>query len=97
MKKKKRTVIKNKKRFTMFVLTLVMLITCGFSSVRNHNETKEVKTISVFVDYGDTLWDIAKNNNPNNEDVRTLVYEIKKCNNLNSNTIKAGDEILIPV
>lgn len=97
-KMKKKTVIKNKKRFTAFLVTVLVLFSCGFSSVRNHAfADNEPKTVSVIVSAGDTLWDIAKKNNPNKKDVRHLVHEIIEYNHLTSGTIYAGNELLIPV
>lgn len=96
--KKKRTVITNKRRFTAFLTAVLILTCCGFSSVKNHvSGSSAAELISVFVTPGDTLWNIAAQNNPGNKDIRTLVHEIKKYNNLNSNTIHAGDELIIPV
>ncbi len=97
MKKKKRTVIKNKRRFTAFVMFVIILTCCGFSSVKNHVKGEDVATVSVYVTPGDTLWQIAKENNPENKDIRRLVYEIKELNNLKTSNIIVGEEILIPV
>ena len=53
--------------------------------------------ISVSVSSGDTLWKLAASHNPTNKDIRSLVYKIKKLNNLSSDTIHSGDKILIPI
>lgn len=97
-KHNKKTVLKNKKRFILFLLTLLILVCCGFSSIRYHvAKANTCDFISVHVFSGDTLWDIASENNPDNQDLRKLVYEIKKFNNLTSYTIHAGDTLLIPI
>ena len=50
---------------------------------------------------GDTLWSIAeyeiKNNDYyKNQDIRKVIYEIKKINNLEGNELKEGIELKIP-
>ena len=95
---KKRIGITNKKRFTAFLAIVLILTCCGFSSVKSYvSGGSQVEWISVFVAPGDTLWNIAAANNPGNRDLRTLVHEIKKYNGLSSNTIHAGDKLVIPV
>ena len=58
---------------------------------------KEVEVIS-----GDTLWSIAKEENRNNayyegKDIRYVVYEIDKLNNIGNNILREGDKIKVPV
>lgn len=55
-----------------------------------------------YVVAGDTLWSIAEqevNNNEyyKNDDIRTVVYDIKYINNLKSSELKQGMELKIPV
>nr|WP_252187879.1 LysM peptidoglycan-binding domain-containing protein [Anaeromonas frigoriresistens] len=50
----------------------------------------------VFVREGDTIWEIAHDHNPYGEDVRKIVYEIEKMNNLESQYIRPGDIIKVP-
>ena len=96
-KTKKRTVIKNKRRFTAFLVVVIALCCCGFTSVKNYVfAERQTSAISVFVSEGDTLWTIAAENNPENEDIRTVVHRIKKYNKITSNTIYCGEEIFIP-
>lgn len=98
MKKRKKTVIVNKRRFTAFLTMLLILTCCGFSSVRNHAASAEdMQYILVHVKPGDTLWSIAKSNNSGKKNTRSLVYDIQKCNKLNGSTIHVGDELVIPL
>ncbi len=97
MKTKKRKMkITNKRRFTMFVLTMLILTCCGFTSIKNNVKANEKEYIYVVVSSGDTLWDIASQNNPENKDVRKIVQNIKKHNDLKSNVIYSGDTLKIP-
>lgn len=98
IRRKKRLVITNKKRFTLFLITLLILSCCGFSSIKSRTpENTYTDMISVSVNSGDTLWKLAASHNPTNKDIRSLVYKIKKLNNLSSDTIHSGDKILIPI
>lgn len=98
MRKTKKTVIVNKRRFAAFVAIMLILTCCGFSSIRSRcASANEFQYILVHVKPGDTLWSIAKDNNYGSKNTRSLVYDIKKYNKLKSSTIHAGDELVIPI
>lgn len=98
MKKRKKTVIVNKRRFVTFLTLTLILTCCGFSSVKNHVSCAEdTQYILVRVKPGDTLWSIAQSNNSGKKNTRSLVYDIQKCNKLKNSTIHAGDELVIPL
>ena len=83
-----------KRRRTVTVLVLVIMsFMVSFAFANQEHE----ETIKVIVNSGETLWEIAGANNPNKEDLRKLVYEIMEINDLESGTIYAGQELLIPV
>ncbi|QAY66050.1 LysM peptidoglycan-binding domain-containing protein [Paenibacillus protaetiae] len=63
-------------------------------------ETPEQATAGetvVLVSSGDTLWDIANEYVNGQEDVRRLIFDIEKRNNLDSALIHPGQTIIIPV
>lgn len=98
MKKRKKTVIVNKRRFAAFLATMLILTCCGFSSVKNHvTSAEDAQYILVHVKPGDTLWSIALDNNSGNKSIRSFVHDIQKYNKLNGSTIYAGDELVIPL
>ncbi len=92
---KKKYVLKNKKRFSIFLVVVALLVNAllitntvyGYKNI-NH------KTITVR--YGDTLWEIAGRYN-NRGDIRNFIYDIKELNKLDSSDIIEGMELKIPV
>lgn len=50
----------------------------------------------VVVQPGDTLWAIAKQYGPPNEDTRSVIYRIKQANRLDGSLIRPGEVLLVP-
>ena len=99
--------IVSKTRFAMsMTLLLVFLFSTSmiaFAALEN-NETPATmteETITYTVQYGDTLWSIASTINKSHydqeEDVRKIIYDIRKHNALSGNTIYSGQELELPV
>ena len=92
---KRKFVLKNKRRFTAFIVVVVALVfVSAFASTAYGY--KETKNKTILVKTGDTLWDIAKNN-CNNGDIRAYIYEIKLLNNLDTSNIYQGSTLILPV
>lgn len=97
--RKRKLRIANKRRFTIFLSIMFVITAMIFSGISklnlayssNDDDYAEMAIIS-----GDTLWEIAKNNNPYNDDIRKIVYEIMKINNMKSAELKVGSVIKIP-
>ena len=52
---------------------------------------------SYYVETGDSLWSIAKANmNPGFDDIYDYIHEVKRCNQLGSDKITAGNYLLVP-
>ena len=71
-----------------------MLFRSAYSNV-------ETKYKEEYIYAGDTLWSIAKEELENNKyfegkDIRYVVDELKKVNNLSSSNLSEGDKIKIP-
>jgi len=83
----------------IIVLGIIFIITLCFSNVTFSNT--EVGTKTVYVSKGETLWTIARYEKENNfyyenKDIRDIVSEIKKLNNIENNTsLKIGQELLV--
>ena len=55
-----------------------------------------------YVISGDTLWSISKEESKNNKyfenkDIREIVNEIKRINNLKNSDLKIGQKLIIPI
>ena len=91
--------VKDVKKFKRFMFLTVLLISMfTFTSILTLNAYS--KDISYFdyisVQQGDTLWSIAKDY-ASNKDIREVIYEISKLNNIHNTTIYPGDIIKIPL
>ncbi|RKD34508.1 LysM peptidoglycan-binding domain-containing protein [Thermohalobacter berrensis] len=92
--------IKNNFRFACFItiLTLIIISILGvMSSLEKVYSSGYTEFIEVKVKRGDTLWNIAKKNNPNNDDVRKIVHKIMKLNDMESAEIFPGDVLKVPL
>jgi len=95
--------IKNVKKFVRSILIILGIILCFTLFISratlSHGET-EYKAI--YVSEGDTLWNIAKLNQKNNgyykeKDVRYIINDLMRINNLNNSNINANQKLLVPV
>lgn len=82
----------------IFVLILVFLI--GFflgrsQMVSKADTKKQSKYISIRINSGDTLEDIAKKYNNTSYSDKDYIKNLKTTNNLNSDTIYAGNYLIV--
>lgn len=97
--RKRRIRVANRKRFTIFLTTMIIISTMIFTGLCKLNlaySTSDSNYTEMTILSGDTLWEIAKRNNPYNKDIRIIVHEIMEINNMKSASIKAGSVIKIP-
>ena len=94
--------IVNKKKFAkmvMIILGIIFFICFYFSNISFSKEKVKKKTIHVC--NGDTLWSIAmqekeSNQYYENKDVREIIYEIRKVNELdNTSYLKVGQKLIV--
>lgn len=93
--------IKNAKKFIKgilivisFTILLIILLT------NNSFSHKEINYKAIYVSSGDTLWNIAKEQQKNNiyyegKDLRQIISDIKSINNLSSSNLKVGQKLLV--
>lgn len=94
--------IVNMKKFIRMVILIIGIIVFTSICFCNISFSKgEIKTKSIYVSSGDTLWTIASEEKENNlyyenKDIRDIVYQIKKLNSIdnNSNLIE-GQKLII--
>ncbi len=88
--------LKNKRRFAAFLFCILLLPLLILSSMNVRAETiNEPNLQTIKVDAGDTLWEIASELS-GKRDVRQVVYEIKKLNQLNNDVIYGGQWLKLP-
>lgn len=97
----KKFVIKDRKKFNRFIIILMIVSFLSISVISAALFPKEVRglseTKSIKVSTGDTLWDIAYHLKQD-KDIREIVYDIYKLNNLNpSSPIYPGQILQLPV
>ncbi len=91
--------IVNRFRFITFVTLMMLVVGFGLTSLIGFPESyasEPKKYVSVDVVSGDTLWDLAKNYGDASKDVREVVYEICRVNQMKAQDLHAGQTILIP-
>lgn len=93
--------IVNKKKFIRSIMIIVGVIILAFLGISNTYSKTEVAYKEDYIIKGDTLWSIAENEVDTNEyyknkDIREVMYEIQKLNNLQSGNLEIGQKILIP-
>lgn len=92
--------------FTIFVTAMFFFIGTGLLSgifysdasvVEANQQIGEIQYKVIEIQKGDSLWSIAKENmNPGFEDIFAYIHEVKRCNQLDSDTITAGHYLMIP-
>lgn len=94
--------IVNKKKFFRMVIFIIGIILLISLILTNKSYSKgEIKQKTIYISKGDTLWEIAsieqeKNIYYQNRDIRDIILDIKKTNNLKSNTnLLVGQKLII--
>jgi len=92
---RKKYKLKNKKRFVLFISSMILVhLTVVFSVKAYGYKEEEYKEITVH--QGDSLWCIAEKYYSSG-DIREYIYRIMKINHLSNSNIYAGSKLYIPV
>lgn len=94
---KKRSRIANKGRFTLFCVFCMLCTYTIFCTVNSATASKHSDIFIMTISPGDTLWEIATENNPRNMDVRKIVDDIIRLNRMSETNLCAGEKIIVPV
>lgn len=95
-------IIKSWKKFLRAILIIMGIVICINMFISNRTLShQEVEYKTVSVTSGDTLWTIAKEEQEENsyyegKDIRDIVYDIKKTNNLKTANLKINQVLEIP-
>ena len=86
---------------SILVIVLAIIAINLITSVNKSYSKVEIEYKTEYASNGDTLWSIAKRENKNNKyyqdkDVREIIYDLKKINNLSNSNLSEGQEIKIP-
>lgn len=94
-------IVDKKKFLRMIIIVLGIIIVLSFYFTTFSYSKGEIKTKTIYISSGETLWAIAKEEQSTNtyyedKDVRDIISEIKKINNLESNSnIQVGQKLLV--
>jgi len=94
--------IKNMKKFKRAIFIVVFFTILGIILLSNQTLSHgEIKTKTISISRGDTLWTIAqKEINDNNffedKSISEIIYNIKTINNLENSYIYEGQKLIIP-
>ena len=93
--------ITNKKRFIISNLILLSIIFMLIYMSKGTLSTSIVSYTETYVEEGDTLWQNEKRQQNNNEyykdkEIREIVSNLKKVNNLKTSNLSVGQKIIIP-
>ena len=92
----------NVKRIIKLIAVMVVLVITILLFIHSTSLSfRDTQYREIYVCSGDTLWDIAKNEQQNNDyykgkDIREVIFHIKKINNLPSSDLNINQKILIP-
>ena len=94
--------IVNKKKFirsVIIILSILILFLFGMNSITYSK--RQVLYKEDYIIQGDTLWSIAEKQLNTNEyykgqDIRKVIYDIEKVNNISNEKLTIGQKIIIP-
>ena len=92
----------NKKRFIISNLILFSIVFMLIYISKSTLSTSIVNYTETYVEEGETLWQIAGSQQKNNEyyknkEIREIVDNLKKVNNLKNSNLSVGQKIIIPI
>lgn len=95
----------NPKKFNRFILLslciisfiLLIILSLYYVLLNVNTQPKTTVLIEYTIEQGDTYWSIAKEYCSDNEDIRVLIYDMQKLNNIPAGDLRPGDVLEIPV
>lgn len=94
--------IKNTRKFIKNISLLIILISLFIIFTETSSFSKEnVEYKEIYISQGDTLWKIAKREKEDNlyyknKDIRDIIEDLKKINDLENCNLKVNQKLQIP-
>lgn len=94
--------IKNTRKFIKDISLLIILISLFIIFTETSSFSKEnVEYKEIYISQGDTLWKIAKREKEDNlyyknKDIRDIIEDLKKINDLENCNLKVNQKLQIP-
>ncbi len=93
-------IVNGKKFLRSIILIFIFIMIGSFIIVNKTLSHAEVKFKTICISNGDTLWDIAKeeqisNDYYKNKDIRNIIYDIKLTNHMSNSNLKTNQELKI--
>lgn len=85
---------KRQRRY-LFMLLLVGIL--GFSLGMFALADDGIRSVTVTVSSGDTLWDLCEPYQPEKMDIRDFIAKVKYVNHLKTSELQIGQELVIPL
>lgn len=82
--------------FFLLLLTTALVLITDFSKLHATSHDTWATPCTVTVEPGDTLWRIAARYTTDQQDIREVIWAIKKHNHLNSTVLYPGQTLVIP-
>lgn len=80
--------------FVLFIISISLILVINTSEAKGSVSKQSYKT--VVVQKGDTLWNIVEQNCSGYKDIRKVIYDLKKLNNIPASGIVPGQKLLLP-
>ena len=87
------------KRARRFFAT-VICIACGLAilvGITTISAKEPYNTKTVTVGYGDSLWSLVSENCSGNKNIRKVIAEVRRINDIDGSHLDVGESIIIPI
>jgi len=93
---KKYKIINKYRFFTTLCIILMLLFASMFIIVVNAKSTSNEILVPVYVNQGDSLWQLSSQYSDDKSDIRSYIDRVMELNNLADANIQPGDLIMFP-